>query len=180
MAHSPLCNTLYAIAQDNFVTFYKFSVKGYPQLEATGANLRDLLSKKEKIDAVLAIRHEIDTLQRRLDQVENDMDKPAPKVPEPPKTPDFELHKLCRVIKRTLEDWGYPKIESIAWDDKLGDLRINGQARTSHGKGHRAFMFSAFVIGLLRYCRANDLPHPGVVVLDSPLVTLREADSVDE
>jgi hypothetical protein len=29
----------------------------------------------------------------------------------------------------------------------------------------------------MRYCREVNLPHPGLVVLDSPLVTLREPDT---
>ena len=39
---------------------------------------------------------------------------------------------------------------------------------------------SAFVVGLLRYCRLKKLPHPFVVLLDSPLVAYREPDSTME
>ena len=33
---------------------------------------------------------------------------------------------------------------------------------------------SAMSIALMRYCRIYDRPHPGFVVLDSPLVSLKE------
>ena len=44
-------------------------------------------------------------------------------------------------------------------------------------------MYSAFVVGLLRYCHANQRPHPGVVVIDSPLTSYKkgkEGDAADE
>jgi hypothetical protein len=33
---------------------------------------------------------------------------------------------------------------------------------------------SAFKIGLLIYCRQKQLPHPGILVLDGPLLSYRE------
>jgi len=36
--------------------------------------------------------------------------------------------------------------------------------------------YSAFIIGLLRYCAEQELPHPSIVALDSPLVTYRRRD----
>lgn len=35
-------------------------------------------------------------------------------------------------------------------------------------------MNAAFKIGVLIYCRAKDLPHPGIVALDSPLLSYRD------
>jgi hypothetical protein len=38
----------------------------------------------------------------------------------------------------------------------------------------RALMNAAFKISVLVYCRAKDLPHPGIVALDSPLLSYRD------
>jgi hypothetical protein len=35
-------------------------------------------------------------------------------------------------------------------------------------------MNAAFKIGVLIYCRAKNLPHPGIVALDSPLLSYRD------
>ena len=36
---------------------------------------------------------------------------------------------------------------------------------------------AAFIVGIMQHCRGKNLPHPSVVVLDSPLVAYREPDS---
>jgi hypothetical protein len=53
---------------------------------------------------------------------------------------------------------------------------INGKNRTSFGKGLRAITQAAFTVSLLQYCRQYETPHPGFVVLDSPLLSYREPE----
>lgn len=36
------------------------------------------------------------------------------------------------------------------------------------------------IIGLMRYCCENDRPHPGFVIIDSPLVSLKERKKVSD
>ena len=44
----------------------------------------------------------------------------------------------------------------------------------------RAVLHAAFTLALAQYCSDRDLPHPGFVVLDSPLVTYRPPDQTTE
>ncbi|MGN6308607.1 MAG: hypothetical protein ACTHNN_03515 [Xanthobacteraceae bacterium] len=53
---------------------------------------------------------------------------------------------------------------------------INGKNRTSFGKGLRAITQAAFTVSLLQYCRQYETPHPGFIVLDSPLLSYREPE----
>lgn len=62
----------------------------------------------------------------------------------------------------------------------MKDMAISGKPRTSYGKGLRAITQSAFTISLLQYCADNDLAHPGIVVLDSPLLSYREPEGADD
>ena len=57
---------------------------------------------------------------------------------------------------------------------------INGKPRASEGKGLRALSYSAVLVALLDFCRAQNKPHPGFVVLDSPLVAYREPDGEED
>jgi hypothetical protein len=57
---------------------------------------------------------------------------------------------------------------------------IDGRPRGSRGAGLCAITYSAFVIGLLEYCRSRKLPHPGFVILDSPLLAYKEPKGEDE
>jgi len=40
----------------------------------------------------------------------------------------------------------------------------------------RALTCAAFISALMRHCISKDLPHPGIVVLDSPLVVYKDPD----
>ncbi|MFE3206071.1 hypothetical protein [Embleya sp. NPDC059237] len=51
------------------------------------------------------------------------------------------------------------------------DVRAEGRPRAVRGKGVRSVLHSAFTTALARYGLANARPHPGFVVLDSPVAT---------
>jgi hypothetical protein len=44
----------------------------------------------------------------------------------------------------------------------------------------KAILHAAVNVALLIYCRERNLPHPGIVVLDTPLLTYREQSSSSE
>jgi hypothetical protein len=80
-------------------------------------------------------------------------------------------------VEALLKEWRYPGLTRVTFNNERFDLIISGKDRASEGKGFRAIAYSAFMIGLLRYCLEKGLPHPGVVVLDSPLVTYKRRDT---
>lgn len=87
---------------------------------------------------------------------------------------------LCESIKYFLTGWKYPGSENVEFDVKQKDILISGKARRLFGKGYRSISYSAFVLGVMNYCNLKDLPHPGVVVLDSPITSYKEEDGDDE
>jgi len=88
------------------------------------------------------------------------------------------------VIQDLLRKWKFLKEgEIVEFNEQRMDIVVNGKHRQSNGKGLRGFLHGAFTIGLMRYCRSNNLPHPGFVVLDSPITSYREGrveDAEDE
>jgi hypothetical protein len=83
-------------------------------------------------------------------------------------------HRFAQVVKDVLTAWEYPGVEAVTWDERRQDIAINGRPRSQNGKGVKAVFHSAFAVAVMIYCRTNRLPHPGFVVLDSPLVTYRK------
>lgn len=80
-----------------------------------------------------------------------------------------------------LDAWGYPGLEAVTWNDTTYDIAINGKARGRNGKGVKALLHSAFSVAYAVYCKTESLPHPGFLVLDSPLLTYRkELEDDDE
>ena len=53
---------------------------------------------------------------------------------------------------------------------------VCGKEKATYGKGARAIINSAFIIAIMEYCYQHGLPHPGFVILDSPLTTYKERD----
>src|SRR3546814_8554582 len=53
-------------------------------------------------------------------------------------------------------------------------LIIDVKRRRNNGKVVRAITHAAFKVALLTFCRSRGLPHPGFLVLDTPLITYRD------
>ena len=94
--------------------------------------------------------------------------------------PAHESGRFCLEVEAVLRAWEFPGLTHVAFDDEVLDIVVSGRARASHGKGVRAVLHAAFAVGLMRYCVRYRRPHPGVVVLDSPLVAYREPKNVDD
>jgi hypothetical protein len=83
-------------------------------------------------------------------------------------------HEFALTVQSILEAWQFPGDPRVGFDLAAHDIRVNGKDRRANGKGVRALLHAAFKIGVLVFCRSRNLPHPGFVVLDNPLLTYRE------
>lgn len=82
--------------------------------------------------------------------------------------------EFSKTVKEVLEAWNFPQASNISFNPETQDIQISGKDRSANGKGVRALLHSAFKIAILIFCRKNNLPHPGFIVLDTPLLTYRE------
>jgi rubrerythrin len=82
--------------------------------------------------------------------------------------------------RELLVAWKFPSLDSVLFSESNIDFVISGKNRSSFGKGYRAILYAGFCIALLEYCIDKNIPHPGFVVLDSPLTTYKEAKSKQE
>lgn len=83
-------------------------------------------------------------------------------------------HEFSQIVQELLRDWGFPGNPVVAFDPAKQDIQVDGKGRASNGKGVRAVLHSAFKVAILIHCRRKGLPHPGFIVLDTPLLTYRE------
>lgn len=81
--------------------------------------------------------------------------------------------EFSKIVKDVLQAWQFPDMGEVFFEGKDQDIVVNGRERNDNGKGVRAILHSAFKVAVLIYCRSKHLPHPGVLVLDSPLLTYR-------
>jgi hypothetical protein len=151
-----------------------------PRLAQLRASYSDLADKKGQVrEAASLLETIVDIEERRahLEKQENDEKSSSVSSGDLPSTVADEFSKTVESI---LKEWHFPEAERIHFDQKKRDLVIAGKLRTARGKGLRAITHSAFTIALLEYCRSNIKPHPGFVVLDSPLLAYREPESEED
>jgi len=95
------------------------------------------------------------------------------------KLSDELMEEFCKLIQGLLESWNFIDISCeniVCFNKKDNDVIVDSKTKASYGKGARAIINSSFIIAILLYCKQNGLPHPGFVVLDSPLTTYKEKD----
>lgn len=99
-----------------------------------------------------------------------------PSKSERPKleAPGKVIYDFCKTVSNVLKQWKFPGNCDVSFDENTYDLMIDGKLRVNNGKGVRAVTHAAFKVAMLLYCRERGLPHPGFVVLDTPLLTYRD------
>ena len=90
------------------------------------------------------------------------------------------MAEACRQIASLLDRWGAADAPSVSFHEKSADLLVDGRRRVSHGKGVRAVMCAAYVIGIMQHNLLDEGGHPGFVVLDTPLNPYKAADATDD
>lgn len=148
-----------------------------PRSLSTGVKLDALLAQRDRLQRAIVWEEELIDLRDRLGRVVAALQARVAKAPKlPPKVETQTTVRFCEVVRSLLDEWRYPGLKTVTFDVGRFDLVINDQNRGDMGKGYRAFTHAAFTIGLMRYCREAKIPHPGTVILDTPLNPLRGPD----
>ena len=141
----------------------------YSELVETRSKVISFLSIFAKLDKLLVQKEELSS-----DTEESDDQKITTKLSTQ------VLHDFSNKVERILEAWDFPDKGSVHFDETIMDFVINGKLRGSRGKGLRAVTHAAVTLGLLEFCKEHSLPHPGFVVLDSPLLAYYKPEGEDD
>lgn len=90
---------------------------------------------------------------------------------------DSVYEKFIDLVENILCEWRFEESINVEFDKDSMDIVLNDKPKSSFGKGYCAIINSAFVLAVMEYCITTGLPHPKLVVLDSPLTTYKEKDS---
>lgn len=151
------------------------------------------LKVRTKLDLLLEnyqIKLEINTLKNKLNDLlskyEN-IEKSMKNTKRVEKENPLEIEEIVNdseftnFLYSTLSNWGFEDLKEsselefrIQGKERKIDFEITGKERKSYGKGYRGLIYSAFVIGLMRYCFQKKLAHPGFIVIDSPVTTFKD------
>jgi hypothetical protein len=144
----------------------------------------ELVERRANIRQAIVIQKRIQGLRRRLDEPIH----PPPDKPEEidgaadvdSYIPKSVLREFSKTVEKILQEWHFPDATDVYFDETKRDVVIGGRLRGSRGAGLCAITYSAFTVALFEYCRSRNMPHPGFVILDSPLIAYKEPKVEDE
>lgn len=89
---------------------------------------------------------------------------------------DF-VDKLSKDVKAFLESCKFENLLTVSFNKADMDIVVNGKKKSSNGKGYNAYFNSVVAIVLSRYMNKEAKYSPDFLVLDSPILSLKETDS---
>jgi len=146
-----------------------------PRFQAVATRVRELTDKQPVFLRALYLYECVEDFRTLIEVLE----KEKPHKPDKDAFTNHsasETEEFCKEVEAVLREWKFPDLDRVTFSESNDDVIISGQERASHGKGVRAITHTAFNLGLLRFCRNRSMPHPGLLVVDSPLVVYRQAD----
>jgi hypothetical protein len=157
------------------------------ELDSFERQIQDLApvasTARQRVDEILSVRDQIRRGLSLIDQRASLQDRRERLVAVRPASraerPHLELsgsaaHEFAQTVSGVLTEWQFPGERHVSFDEATFDLRIDGKARKDNGKGVRAVTHAAFKVALVLYCHERKLPHPGFLILDTPLLTYRD------
>lgn len=94
---------------------------------------------------------------------------------------DTEVWKNWNLIfDAAVKDCGYPNALTAYIDSGTVDAVVNGKHKKNEGKGYRAFLNTIILFTLMKFLEENGTYKPGMLILDSPILSLKEKIKVSE
>lgn len=149
-----------------------------PRLQEALQRLRDSQVERDRYRRVLDLHDQIRQIDELLSTSGHDS-SPKDSGSVTSSISASAAEDFSKEVEFLLRDWSFPELDRVTFNETTYDLVISGRPRSSHGKGVRAVTHAAFTLGLLRYCANQEKPHPGLVLIDSPLVVYRQPDAAD-
>ena len=151
-----------------------------PAVTAERASYNQLISERAEVRYSLEKVNRLKGLVAQRNKLNSEQSKSETDATNRTQIPRNALDEFAKTIERILQEWHFPNANRVFFDENIKDFQIAGKARGSTGKGLRAITHAAVQIGLLEYCRERNLPHPGFVVLDSPLLAYWKPEGEDD
>lgn len=144
-------------------------------LEADGVSIKDNLNELTERKTELSIYlNNFKIIERLQIQLEKEIPKSKRMNQKIERNIANSTTDLSVRIKELLEEWKVPDVQTIGFDDKCVDIKINQRARVSYGKGKRGIFLTAYMVALMELNIEKNLPHLGFVLIDSPVVTYKD------
>jgi len=134
-----------------------------------------ILQKIEKYTSYIQATNDLQLINTILEGYDNDLihldqtiDTPTQFKPKDLFPTDFTI-KISETYLSLLRKCNFSPIESAEFDMSTFDIKVNGVAKKTHGKGYRALLNSLLILSLREYINENAIKNPHFYLIDSPL-----------
>lgn len=141
-----------------------------PEVEEARSLFTDVVETRANVIGSLNLFDRLEKLERRRAQFDEVDAGPVQKSSVAVGLTDAVAHQFSMKLEQILKAWNFPGECRVYFDKEVSDFVIDGKPRGSRGQGLRAITHAAVSIALLEFCQEHELPHPGLLVLDSPLL----------
>lgn len=93
---------------------------------------------------------------------------------------DSFMIEFSDTIKNILEEGHYENVNTVSIDEKTMDIVVNGKKKSNNGKGYKAYFNSITTIALIKHLFEKGFYKPPILILDSPLLSLKLASEEKE
>ncbi|WP_353953560.1 hypothetical protein V6K52_09155 [Knoellia sp. S7-12] len=131
--------------------------------------IAELSQKLASLDTTLAKYEQLDSIDEFRSEIQNIEGQQLPNLQMSP----VALSEYSKEVARVLAAWSVPGASTAHIVPETLEASLEGKRRSERGKGVRAILYAAQVVAFAQLCIRKGLPHPGFVVLDSPLVTYK-------
>jgi hypothetical protein len=151
-----------------------------PVVFAQRARFSEVLEKRAEVVRHLDLIDNLSRLQQKADEIEQEFRAASGDDEGASPLPAKSLFELSNFVAGFLSEWGLMADPAVHFNNDTRDFEIDGKHRSSNGKGHRAITHAAATLALLKFTEAKGLPHPGFVVLDSPLLAYEDPENEED
>ena len=153
-------------------------MKFAPDVAAHRSNFSEIIEKRAEVREITSLIDTIEELEKRRLALEPSGTKDSTSLTVDLSTSVTDA--FAQKVEAILKLWNMPDADRVHFDIASRDIIIAGKARAARGKGLRAITHAAFTVALMEFCMEQDLPHPGFIVLDSPLLSYREPEGKED
>ena len=141
-----------------------------PAVTSQRASYGELVSKRAELMGSFEKFAQLENLAKQRSGLESEKEARDETSESRTEVATSTLDAFSQTIEGILSDWHFPNAGRVYFDESARDIQIAGKERGSTGKGLRAITHAAMTVGLVEFCLEQQRPHPGFVVLDSPLL----------
>lgn len=150
-----------------------------PEVEGARSQFSELVESRSVVQNAISLFDRLERLHQRRAELSG-AEEPSEKTKVAIGIPEVVAYQFSMKVEHILRAWNFPGDCRVHFDKEASDFVIDGKPRGSRGKGLRAITHAAISIALLEFCRERSLPHPGFVVLDSPLLAYFKPEGEDD